>query len=64
VAQRQYRMPAKNLATKEQAAAGRSQEGTLETERYLLQIDRQSKRAFKTSAREAYCRRCRRSSRR
>ncbi len=48
MAQRQYRIPATNIATREQASAGRSQEGTPETERYLLQIDRQSKRAFKT----------------
>jgi hypothetical protein len=47
--QRQLRMSAKQVANAEQAEDDRPQPRQPETERYLLQIDRQTKRSFKTS---------------
>jgi len=41
-------MPAKNVVKKEKAEDEQPKESQPETERYLLQIDRQSKRSFKT----------------
>jgi hypothetical protein len=48
VRQRQFKMPAKSSAKSEKAEDEQPQQGQPETERYLLQIDRQSKRSFKT----------------
>jgi hypothetical protein len=48
VPQRQLRMPAKNVAKKERVEEARSEQSQPGTERYLLQIDRQTKRSFKT----------------
>jgi hypothetical protein len=48
VRQRQFRMPAKNAAKRERAEDEQPKQSQPETERYLLQIDRQSKRSFKT----------------
>ena len=49
MAQRYLRMnPRKDVAKEEQAEAQRPHESNPQSERYLLQIDRQSKRAFKT----------------
>ena len=49
MAQRHLRMnPRKDVAKEEQAEAERPQESNSQSERYLLQIDRQSKRGFKT----------------
>ncbi len=42
-------MPIKKAANAEQAEKERSPEPPPDTERYLLQIDRQTKRSFKTS---------------
>jgi hypothetical protein len=47
--QRQFRMPAKNVAKPEQAEEEHPRRQQTDTERYLLQIDRQTKRSFKTS---------------
>ena len=41
-------MPAKNAAKREQAEEERPKQNQQEPERYLLQIDRQTKRSFKT----------------
>jgi hypothetical protein len=41
-------MPAKNAAKTEQPEEERPKQYQQETERYLLQIDRQTKRSFKT----------------
>ena len=41
-------MPAKNTAKTEQPEQERPKQYQQETERYLLQIDRQTKRSFKT----------------
>jgi hypothetical protein len=41
-------MPAKNAAKKERTEEERPKQYQQETERYLLQIDRQTKRSFKT----------------
>ena len=46
--QRQLRMSAKQVANAEQAEDDRPQPRQPETERYLLQIDGQTKRSFKT----------------
>ncbi len=46
--QRQLRMPTKNVTKKERVEEARSEQSQPETERYLLQIDRQTKRSFKT----------------
>ena len=46
--QRQFKMPTKKVVNAEQAEEDRPQERQPETERYLLQIDRQ-KRSFKTT---------------
>ena len=46
--QRQLRMPAKNVTKKERVEEARSEQSQPGTERYLLQIDRQTKRSFKT----------------
>ena len=46
--QRQLRMSAKQVANAEQAEDDRPQPRQPETERYLLQIDSQTKRSFKT----------------
>jgi hypothetical protein len=48
VRQRELRMPAKNAAKEEGAEDEKPTQNQPETERYLLQIDRQSKRSFKT----------------
>jgi hypothetical protein len=48
VRQRELRMPAKNAAKAEEAEDEKPTQSQPETERYLLQIDRQSKRSFKT----------------
>jgi len=41
-------MPTKNVTKKERVEEARSEQSQPETERYLLQIDRQTKRSFKT----------------
>ena len=46
--QRELRMPAKNAVEREKAEDEQPDQTRPETERYLLQIDRQSKRSFKT----------------
>jgi len=46
--QRQFTIPTKKVADTEQTREERSQQGQPNTERYLLQIDRQTKRSFKT----------------
>jgi hypothetical protein len=48
VPQRQFRMPAKKVAKSEQPEEERPRQQHPDTERYLLQIDRQTKRSFKT----------------
>ena len=48
MSQRPFRMPAKNAAKREQAEEERPKQNQQEPERYLLQIDRQTKRSFKT----------------
>ena len=47
--QRHFRMPAKKVVKPEQTEEQRLQHQQPETERYQLQIDRQTKRSFKTS---------------
>jgi hypothetical protein len=46
--QRQFRMPVKKVANTEQTEKERPLQGCAIVERYLLQIDRQTKRPFKT----------------
>jgi hypothetical protein len=46
--QRQFRMPIKKVANAEQTQEERPQQRQPDPERYLLQIDRQTKRSFKT----------------
>ena len=46
--QRQFRTPTKKIADSGQTGEERPQQGQPDTERYLLQIDRQTKRSFKT----------------
>jgi hypothetical protein len=46
--QRQFRMPAKKVVKPEQTEEERPRQQQPDTERYLLQIDRQTKRSFKT----------------
>lgn len=46
--QRQFKMPAKNTEKREKAEDEQLEQSQSETERYLLQIDKQSKRSFKT----------------
>ena len=46
--QRQFGMPTKNVTKRERAEEARPQQGEPETGRYLLQVDRQTKRSFKT----------------
>ena len=48
VPQRQFRMPAKKVAKTEQTEGERPLQQQPDTERYQLQIDRQTKRSFKT----------------
>ncbi len=48
MSQRPFRMLAKNAAKREQAEEERPKQNQQEPERYLLQIDRQTKRSFKT----------------
>jgi hypothetical protein len=48
VPQRQFRMPTKQVAKTEQTEEERVQHQQPDTERYQLQIDRQTKRSFKT----------------
>jgi hypothetical protein len=48
VPQRHFRMPAKKVVKPEQTEEQRLQHQQPETERYQLQIDRQTKRSFKT----------------
>jgi hypothetical protein len=47
--QRQFKMPAKKLANAEQTEVDTAQQREPDTERYVLQIDRQTKRSFMTS---------------
>ena len=47
MSQRPFRMPAKSSAKREPAEQERPKQNQQETERYLLQIDRQTKRSFK-----------------
>ena len=47
--QRHFRMPTKKVVKPEQADEQRLQHQQPDTERYQLQIDRQTKRSFKTS---------------
>ena len=49
VPQRHSRMPAKKVVKPEQTEEVRLQQQQPDTERYQLQIDRQTKRSFKTS---------------
>ena len=46
---RELRMPAKNAPRREKAEDEQPEQNQPETARYLLQIDRQSKRSFKTA---------------
>jgi hypothetical protein len=46
--QRQFRMPVKKSANTEQTEKERPPQWQPDTERYLLQIDKQTKRSFKT----------------
>jgi len=46
--QRQFRMPAKKVSKTEQPEEERPRHQQPDTERYQLQIDRQTKRSFKT----------------
>ena len=48
VPQRHFRMPAKKVVKPEQTEEERLQHKQPDTERYQLQIDRQTKRSFKT----------------
>jgi hypothetical protein len=48
VRERQFRMPGKKVAKPEQTEEERLQHQQPDTERYQLQIDRQTKRSFKT----------------
>jgi hypothetical protein len=48
VRQRQLKMPAKSAAKSDKADDGKPTQSQPDSERYLLQIDRQSKRSFKT----------------
>ena len=48
VRERELKMPARNAASRENAEEGSPKQAQPETGRYLLQIDRQSKRSFKT----------------
>jgi hypothetical protein len=48
VRQRELKMPAKNAASRQKAEEDSSEQSQPETGRYLLQIDRQSKRSFKS----------------
>jgi hypothetical protein len=48
VRQRQFGMPTKNVTKKERAEEARSEQSQPETGRYLLQVDRQTKRSFNT----------------
>jgi hypothetical protein len=48
VPQRVFRMPAKKVVKPEQTQEQRIQHQQPDTERYQLQIDRQTKRSFKT----------------
>lgn len=45
--QHQFRMPARKVAKPEQAEEARPRRQQTDTERYLLQIDSQTKRSFK-----------------
>ena len=46
--QRQFRMPGKHVDKADQTEEERPKQQQSDTERYLLQIDRQTKRSFKT----------------
>jgi hypothetical protein len=46
--QRELKMPAKNVANKEKAEEDPPKQSQPDTGRYLLQVDRQAKRSFKT----------------
>ena len=48
VRQRQFGMPTKNVTKRERGEEARPQQGEPETGRYLLQVDRQTKRSFNT----------------
>ena len=47
--QRQFRMPGKKVVSTEQTDEARPKQEQPEMDRYLLQIDRQTKRSFKTA---------------
>ena len=49
VPERQFRMPAKKVVRTEQTDEARPKQEQPEMNRYLLQIDRQTKRSFKTA---------------
>jgi hypothetical protein len=49
VRERQFGRPTKNVTKKERAEEARSEQSEPETGRYLLQVDRQTKRSFDTS---------------
>ena len=49
VPQRQFRMPGKKVARTEQADEARPKQEQPVMDRYLLQVDRQTKRSFKTA---------------
>ena len=49
VPQRQFRMPAKKVVRTEQTDEARPKQEQPAMDRYLLQIDRQTKRSFKTA---------------
>jgi hypothetical protein len=55
VPQRQFRMAAKKVARTEQTEEARPQQQQPDMDRYLLQIDRQTKRSFKNSRSCAIC---------
>ena len=46
---RRFRMPGKKVARTEQADEARPKQEQPEMDRYLLQVDRQTKRSFKTA---------------
>ena len=46
--QRQFKMPAKNTEKREKAEDEQLEQSQSETERYLLQINKRSKRSLKT----------------
>jgi hypothetical protein len=53
---RRFRMPGKKVARTEQADEARPKQEQPEMDRYLLQVDRQTKRSFKTAEASTVCR--------